>query len=152
MPTTSFSRGLWHRRYSWRSESTTVFCTINVMYHALWRHLSSLPYQFSIFRGWQPCTHRNFDWGTTSFQTSNFSCAEPNEKWIESKWKWIESNRGGGGGGDTTPIPRVLFSYPYDPPIYEITSGCKVAALFWREAPRWTPDAIWFPFSSDEAL
>ena len=22
--------------------------------------------------------HRNFDWGTTSFQTSNFSCAEPN--------------------------------------------------------------------------
>ena len=26
----------------------------------------------------------------------------------------------------------------------DITSGCKVAALFWREAPRWAPDAIWF--------
>ena len=25
-------------------------------------------------------------------------------------------------------------SYTYDPPIYDITSGCKVAALFWREA------------------
>ena len=59
---------------------------------------------------------------------------------------------GGGGGGARTPIRLVLFSYTYDPPIYEITSGCKVAALFWREAPRWTPDAIWFPFSSDEAL
>ena len=34
--------------------------------------------------------------------------------------------------------------YTCDPPIYDITSGCKVAALFWREAPRWTPDAIWF--------
>ena len=38
----------------------------------------------------------------------------------------------------------VLVSYTYDPPIYDITSGCKVAALFWREAPRWTSDAIWF--------
>ena len=35
-------------------------------------------------------------------------------------------------------------SYTYDPPIYDITSGCKDAALFWREAQRWTPDAIWF--------
>ena len=26
----------------------------------------------------------------------------------------------------------------------DITSGCRVAAMFWREAPRWTPDAIWF--------
>ena len=25
-------------------------------------------------------------------------------------------------------------SYTYGPPIYDITSGCKVAALFWREA------------------
>ena len=29
-------------------------------------------------------------------------------------------------------------------PINDIISECKVAALFWREAPRWTPDAIWF--------
>ena len=40
--------------------------------------------------------------------------------------------------------PLVLVSCIYDPPIYDITSGCKVAALFWREAPRWAPDAIWF--------
>ena len=38
----------------------------------------------------------------------------------------------------------VPTSYTYDPPIYDITSRCKVAALFWREVPRWTPDAIWF--------
>ena len=55
MPTTSFSRVLCHRKYSWRSEWTSVFCTINVMCHAFWRHVSSLPYQFSIFGGWQPC-------------------------------------------------------------------------------------------------
>ena len=54
-PTTSFSRVLCHRKYSWRSEWTSVFCTINVMCHAFWRHLSSLPYQFSIFGGWEPC-------------------------------------------------------------------------------------------------
>ena len=36
-------------------------------------------------------------------------------------------------------------SYTYDPPIYDITSGCKDATLFLREAQRWTPDAIWFP-------
>ena len=42
--------------------------------------------------------------------------------------------------------PRLSeISYIYDPPIYDITSGCRVAALFWREAQRWTPDAIWFP-------
>ena len=45
------------------------------------------------------------------------------------------------GGG-----PRLSeISCTYDPPIYDITSGCKVAALFSREAQRWTPDAIWFP-------
>ena len=42
--------------------------------------------------------------------------------------------------------PRLSeISYIDDPPIYDITSGCRVAALFLREAPRWTPDAIWFP-------
>ena len=45
------------------------------------------------------------------------------------------------GGG-----PRLSeISCTYDPPIYDITSGCRVAALFSREAQRWTPDAIWFP-------
>ena len=29
-------------------------------------------------------------------------------------------------------------------PIYDITSDFEVAVLFWREATRWTPDAIWF--------
>ena len=49
--------------------------------------------------------------------------------------------RGGGGGG-----PRLSeISCTYDPPIYDITSGCRVAALFSREAQRWMPDAIWFP-------
>ena len=47
----------------------------------------------------------------------------------------------GPGGG-----PRLSeISCTYDPPIYDITSGCRVAALFSREAQRWTPDAIWFP-------
>ena len=33
--------------------------------------------------------------------------------------------------------PRLSeISYIYDPPIYDITSACKVAALFSREAPR----------------
>ena len=44
------------------------------------------------------------------------------------------------GGG-----PRLSeISCTYDPPIYDITSGCRVAALLSREARRWTPDAIWF--------
>ena len=44
------------------------------------------------------------------------------------------------GGG-----PRLSeISCTYDPPIYDITSGWRVAALFSREAQRWTPDAIWF--------
>ena len=37
---------------------------------------------------------------------------------------------GGGRGG----ARLSENSYTYDPPIYDITSGCKVAALFWREA------------------
>ena len=45
-----------------------------------------------------------------------------------------------GGGARLSEI-----SCTYDPPIYDITSGCRVAALFSREAQRWTPDAIWFP-------
>ena len=49
MPTTSFSRVLCHRKYSWRWESTIIFYTYDVMCCALWHHLSSLPYQFSIF-------------------------------------------------------------------------------------------------------
>ena len=55
--------------------------------------------------------------------------------------------RGGGGGVATTGRQErlVLVLYTYDPPIYDITPGCKVAALFWREAPKWTPNAIWFP-------
>ena len=44
------------------------------------------------------------------------------------------------GGG-----PRLSeISCTYDPPIYDITSGFRVAALFSREAQRWTPSAIWF--------
>ena len=38
---------------------------------------------------------------------------------------------GGGGWGGARLSEN---SYTYDPPIYDITSGCKVAALFWREA------------------
>lgn len=57
MATTSFSSVLRHRKYSRRSESTSVFSTNDVMCRALWRHLSSLPYKLSIFvdvGGWQP--------------------------------------------------------------------------------------------------
>ena len=59
MPTTSFSSVLRHRKYSRRSESTSVLSTNDVMCRALWRHLSSLPYKLSIFvdvGGWQPCS------------------------------------------------------------------------------------------------
>ena len=41
------------------------FCPNDVMYSALWHHLSSLPYQFSIFDdegGWQPCITITFTW------------------------------------------------------------------------------------------
>ena len=42
--------------------------------------------------------------------------------------------------------PRLSeISYIYDPLIYDITSGCRVAALFSRDAERWTPNTIWFP-------
>ena len=50
---------------------------------------------------------------------------------------------GGWGGGGRTRLSET--SYTYDPPIYDITSACKDATLFLREAQRWTPDAIWFP-------
>ena len=51
----------------------------------------------------------------------------------------LDSREAGGG-------PRLSeISCTYDPPIYDITSGCRVAALFSREAQRWMPDAIWFP-------
>ena len=50
-----------------------------------------------------------------------------------------EPKRRPGGG------PRLSeISCTYDPPIYDITSGWRVAALFSREAQRWTPDVIWF--------
>ena len=42
----------------WRLESTGIFCTNDIIYHSLWRHLSSLPYKFLIFEDvgdWQPC-------------------------------------------------------------------------------------------------
>ena len=42
--------------------------------------------------------------------------------------------------------PRLSeISCTFEPLIYDITSGCRVAALFSRKAQRWTPDAIWFP-------
>ena len=44
------------------------------------------------------------------------------------------SSIGFSGGG-----PQELLSYTYDPPIYDITFGCRVSALFLRETPRWTP-------------
>ena len=57
---------------------------------------------------------------------------------------WVVSGSGKGvqnlmglvqweGGGERTLLSEI--SYTYDRPIYDITSGCKVAALFWREAP-----------------
>ena len=45
-----------------------------------------------------------------------------------------QTQGGGGGGGYTTPIaPSTYFVYNYDPPIYDITSGCRVPALFRRD-------------------
>ena len=41
----------------WRLESTGIFCTNDIIYHSLWPHLPSLPYQFLIFEDvedWQP--------------------------------------------------------------------------------------------------
>ena len=37
-------------------------------------------------------------------------------------------------GGKILQYLQVLFSYTYDHPIYDVTSGCKVAVLFLREA------------------
>ena len=45
-------------------------------------------------------------------------------------------------GGKDTPMPPGTFLYTYDRPIYDVTSGCKVTVLFWREAPRWTPTLV----------
>ena len=41
----------------WQLESTGIFCTNDIIYHSLWPHLPSLPYQFLIFEDvedWQP--------------------------------------------------------------------------------------------------
>ena len=56
---------------------------------------------------------------------------------INTKSYSLASERGGHdlGGARLSEI-----SYTYDPPIYDITSSYRVC----REAPRWTPDAIWF--------
>ena len=42
-----------------------------------------------------------------------------------------------GGGADLAKF-RISVIHRF------MTSGCRVAALFSREAQRWTPDAIWF--------
>ena len=56
--------------------------------------------------------------------------------------KIIGAQSGGGGGGGGPRLSEI--SCTYDPPIYDITSGFRVATLFSREAQRWTPSAIWF--------
>ena len=56
----------------------------------------------------------------------------------------LASEQGGGRGAGGWGHDLAKFRIPYDPPSNDITSGCRVAALFRREAPRWTPDSIWF--------
>ena len=48
-----------------RSESLSIFCTNDVMCRVLWRHLSFIPYQFSIFEDFGGLTalHRILDDG-----------------------------------------------------------------------------------------
>ena len=62
----------------WWFESTSIFCTNDVMCHTLWCHLSPLSYQFSIFEdmgGWQPWIpnfkhkHYLYNTGTSQSQT-----------------------------------------------------------------------------------
>ena len=52
--------------YLRRSESMSIFGTNDVICRAIWRCLTSLPYQFSIFDdvvGWQPCiTFKSSPW------------------------------------------------------------------------------------------
>ena len=53
--------------YLRRSESMSIFGTNDVICRAIWRCLTSLPYQFSMFDdvvGWQPCiTFKSSPWG-----------------------------------------------------------------------------------------
>ena len=72
----------------WRSESTGVFCTHDVMCHVLWHHLSSLCYQFSIFEdGWQPCRshrrgskHKELAAPLTQFMSSKAASSSSSDK------------------------------------------------------------------------
>ena len=70
-----------------------------------------------------------------------YCSSHSNIKFVSSRHRVISSiyvwTRGG-------PRPSEI-SCTYDPPIYDITSGCRVAALFSGKAQRWTPDTIWFP-------
>ena len=52
------------------TESTSIFCSNDVMCRAIWRHLSSLPYQFSIFEDmgdWQPWNLDNLNSDNSNF-------------------------------------------------------------------------------------
>ena len=70
---------------------------------------------------------------TSGLKVSDFTKTRPLKSF---PWDALVYGRGG---------PRLSeISCTYDPPIYDITSGCRLAALFSREAQRWTPDAIWF--------
>ena len=65
----------------------TFFSTNDVTHRALWRHLSSLPHQFSIFEdvgGWQPM------WCTT--QKSLPMDSRNNYASVSAGWLWIMGN------------------------------------------------------------
>ena len=75
MPTTSFSRILCDGKFVMTGVNEYLFCANGVICWTLWRHLSSLPYQFSIFKdvgGWQPWNRNWASNGMCGCEDSNF--------------------------------------------------------------------------------
>ena len=64
-----------------RLETTSIFGTNDVICHVIWRNLSFLPYQLSIFDdvgGWQPCSRSGS--GTVMFLKSLFRVVSKKRK------------------------------------------------------------------------
>ena len=69
-----------------------------------------------------------------SWREYSIHCSIAMLAWISCMEVWLYP----GGGGDDLAKFRISMIHRF------MTSGCRVAALFSREAQRWTPDAIWF--------
>ena len=57
-------------------------------------------------------------------------------------YQFSPGGEGRGGGGHDLAKFRILID---NPPIYDITSGCRVAALFSREAQSYLVSSLFLP-------